>query len=92
MIPDRGYHLAFLYYLNAEWEPDSVKTLVDVAERFDIDIRLAMYYLKKLVREGELCKIKNGHHTYYAHNWVAEAFLQVPEVEVQSVRRYKQHD
>jgi predicted MarR family transcription regulator len=92
VIPDRGYYLAFLYYLHAEWEYESVKTLADVAEHFDIDIRLAMYYLKKLVREGLLCKIKNGRHTYYAHNWVAEAFLQVPEVEVQSVRRYKHHD
>jgi hypothetical protein len=86
-MPERGYYMAFLYYLHAEWEPDTIRTLADVAERFDIDIRLAMYYLKKLVREGRLCKIKIGRHTYYAHNWVAEVFLQVPVVDVQTTRR-----
>jgi hypothetical protein len=50
-----------------EWDLDEAHTISTIAELFVIDIRLARYYLMKLVDKGLLCQITWEGNTYYAH-------------------------
>lgn len=56
----------FSTLINEEWAIDDGHTIVDIAARFSIDMRLARYYLMNGVDSGKLCQIKIGRNTYYA--------------------------
>lgn len=49
-----------------DWTVDEAHTISSVAERFQIDIRSARYYLMKYVDKGILCQITWEGNTYYA--------------------------
>lgn len=65
-----------LFVVN-DWTIDEAYTLSDVAEMFKIDIRLARYYLMRLVDEGILCQIKWERNTYYAHSCWRKPFREL---------------
>jgi len=60
-----------------DWTIDEAYMLSDVAEMFKIDIRLARYYLMRLVDKGVLCQIKWERNTYYAHACWRKPFLEL---------------
>lgn len=89
----RGFYLAFLYYYFSEWGDEEFRTLAHMADYFDIDIRLAMYYLKRMVKQGLLCQVRIKRNTYYVKAWTADVFAQVPYVKlIRPSRRMKQYD
>jgi len=65
-----------LFVVN-DWTIDEAYTLSDIAEMFEIDIRLARYYLMRLVDKGVLCQIKWERNTYYAHSCWRKPFKEL---------------
>lgn len=64
----------FLRFVDEEWDIDDMYTITNLAHRFTIDIRLARYYLMKLVDRGVLCQLKYKRYTYYMKRCWLEPF------------------
>ena len=56
----------FHTFVEEQWDVDEAYTIADFHELFGIDIRLARYYLVKLVDEGLLFYLRWNHNVYYA--------------------------
>ena len=55
----------FLSYIKEIWKIDEVFDSAYFAERYDIDSRLARYYLEKYTDDGLLCRVKDDYNVYY---------------------------
>lgn len=79
----------FEEFVEYDWEVDMAYSIVDFRELFDIDIRLARYYLVKFVDLGELFCLKWGRDVYYMKSyWQGpfEVFAGMKDVKI--VRGY----
>lgn len=55
----------FHTFVEEQWDVDEAYTIVDFHEMFGIDVRLARYYLVKLVDEGLLFYLRWNYDVYY---------------------------
>lgn len=89
MRPVNELYEKFVEFVDLQWDVDEAYSIVDFRELFGIDIRLARYYLVKLVDLGELFCIKwNGDVFYLKSYWLGpfEAFSHLKNVQI--VRGY----
>jgi hypothetical protein len=64
-------------FITREWSIEEMYTITSIHEMFDIDIRLARYYLMKFVTKGYLCQITWEGNTYYALRCWKKPFQQL---------------
>ncbi len=75
----------FEEFLENEWDIDEVYSIVDFRELFQIDIRLARYYLVKFVDEGRLFYLRWDNDVYYCKMcwyYPFKEFINDPKVEI----------
>jgi predicted HTH transcriptional regulator len=72
----------FYDYAEHVWKDNEAYTITDFAEIFEIEVRLARYYLMKMVDSGILIQLKYKGNTWYVKKHHRELFTKFKHIGV----------